>query len=840
MVTQQTLSEDFADNRQTEFHSESGPGEAPPLIEEPEAERTYKPPPGQLGMEGTGVPDAPPAEPEADTPPRPRAGQTRLKQQKTDSLDDLRAHVDNVESQRLDLQARLDEIHSSGRSFGTESLERQLRVKRMELATAKKRLSEAEFRAGMSVSYTQDDTGAWVDATQPTEPAAAPPIETDTPVSSSPVDTEDTASPMDSEPVPDVEPPVEPATETPTSSSSEPFDDMASPSDDSPITDDGAASQMDSEPADEPTDEPASEPAGQFTSVPITDIVVDPSRFQARFEGDQTARAEYVRNIATDWQVEKLPPLRVVRDSKTGKLVVIDGHHRYEAATQVVQAGRPIDAQGGNTLPVQIIEGDASNPEDLSRLQTASITGNLGQQEVPLHTQVEHYRRLQELNPDWDHDRLQREMNVSPSEANDLRTLTYATPEMMLALRASGDAEKPYVVAIAKRIQSGRFDTEFAKNIWLREKMNPDKSWTQKSWEDEMKGLSNELERKEAQAGEFEDTGEEGGLPGMLADDDWSVYRARRDYISGDLDSEIKGFRGYQTQAGQSASFREDVRAKLGRHLTDEQIDQMANDYTTKLQAHRKAVQEGRETADDKPANPFEPDDSAEEMTETIKTSREHVRERANQSREMREFAERQIEQLRQSGAPKERIDAWQKVVSDANEGILSNTQRGGDLDALDRELQAGKSQDWQAQQRVGEDAGDKSREGAQFASEQAQRITSNVRSRLTQAKQSELDETNRHLSTAQGVVSTLEQQKEELQSAWESATPGSLGRERIGDQIRTNSRELSEARSAVNKLQAARDTVESQLRRAGGSPTAPTSQRTDHGTTGRRTRGTD
>ena len=70
-----------------------------------------------------------------------------------DTLDPLLAHVSSVEQEIAETQSMLDQAQQGGRSFGIDSYERQLRVKRMELATAKKRLAEAEFKAGRGKMY---------------------------------------------------------------------------------------------------------------------------------------------------------------------------------------------------------------------------------------------------------------------------------------------------------------------------------------------------------------------------------------------------------------------------------------------------------------------------------------------------------------------------------------------------------------------------------------------------------------------------------------------------------------------------------------------------------------
>jgi len=520
------------------------------------------------------------------------------------------------------------------------------------------------------------------------------------------------------------------------------------------------------------TPEPDDEPASRFSEVSIGELEVDPRKFQARFEGDQLARDEYVRNIADDWQPGKVDPIRVARDSQTGKLVVIDGHHRYSAALQVSEAGDPLDAQGGDLLPVQILEGDVSNPDDLAELQTASITTNLSRQEVPLHTQIDQYGRLRELNPDWESDDLQREMNLSAREADELDALSYATPAMKRTLQVS-PAYKPYAVELAKRVRTGRFNPEFADQVWNTELMNPDKSYNQATWQSELRGISNEMERSGAESGSLV----EGELGGELATSpEWAAYRQRADY-AGELGDELKGIGSYQNQIEGSAAFRADVREQLGRHLSDDRIDQMAADYSQRLKDHRLAVQEGRETAEDRPTNPFQRDDSEENLLQTIDDTKTHVTERLAQNRDMRTFAEGQIEQLRRTGAPEERIDAWRKVVSDSNDGVLSNTRRMTELAAMQQEAHKAA---------VDLDQGKLDADGARV--ERADMVNADVRRRLTESKRVELAETDRHLANAQSVVNTLERQKGDLQAAWEAAEPGSLGRERLEDDIKTNS----------------------------------------------------
>ena len=84
----------------------------------------------------------------------------------------------------------------------------------------------------------------------------------------------------------------------------------------------------------------------------------------------------------------------------------------------------------------------------------------------------------------------------------------------------------------------------------------------------------------------------------------------------------------------------------------------------------------------------------------------------------------------------------------------------------------------------------------------------------LIESKQTELETLNGELSKAQDYVVQLNRREETLQTAWEGTEPGSEQKESVEDMRAENSRELSRAEEAVNRLESSRDSAQAALNR--------------------------
>ena len=91
----------------------------------------------------------------------------------------------------------------------------------------------------------------------------------------------------------------------------------------------------------------------------------------------------------------------------------------------------------------------------------------------------------------------------------------------------------------------------------------------------------------------------------------------------------------------------------------------------------------------------------------------------------------------------------------------------------------------------------------------------------LIAEKQKEVQKLDQELGTAQSVVAQLKQQEESIQARWEGSEPGSEHKKRLEEAREVNSCELSDAESAVNRLESSRNSAQAALHRMQGT-TAP------------------
>lgn len=113
-----------------------------------------------------------------------------------------------------------------------------------------------------------------------------------------------------------------------------------------------------------------------YRLVPLASIVVRPDLFQWRDEGGKEGRDdEQVTRLVREWDWERYDPLTVVRSpDNPDSHIVIGGHHRFDAMSQLV-GERPAEF---TNVQVRVLQGDVNDPEDRQRLVNQAILSNYG------------------------------------------------------------------------------------------------------------------------------------------------------------------------------------------------------------------------------------------------------------------------------------------------------------------------------------------------------------------------------------------------------------------------------------------------------------------------------
>lgn len=131
---------------------------------------------------------------------------------------------------------------------------------------------------------------------------------------------------------------------------------------------------------------------GNIQTVPVESVITRPDLFQFRDDAggyDKTTVDALVRT----WDWNRYDPISVVRDPASGDMIVIGGHHRYEAIRRLPTENAEHAAQ---SVQVRVIEGDIGDAENRAELQRQAILSNYSVRGTSLLADSEAVKRFEE------------------------------------------------------------------------------------------------------------------------------------------------------------------------------------------------------------------------------------------------------------------------------------------------------------------------------------------------------------------------------------------------------------------------------------------------------------
>lgn len=157
-------------------------------------------------------------------------------------------------------------------------------------------------------------------------------------------------------------------------------------------------------------------------TVPHEQIQVRPDLFQGRKTDPGTSFKESrVREITENFDPAQLEPGILMRDTATGDLIVVAGHHRLEAMKRLAAEGK-VPPEG----EWRVIEGDVNNPADVALVQKISRITNFSQAQTTLVEKLDTMRVLEDAGDSPG--AIQGQMRLSQSEFEDLSYINRVIP----------------------------------------------------------------------------------------------------------------------------------------------------------------------------------------------------------------------------------------------------------------------------------------------------------------------------------------------------------------------------------------------------------------------------
>lgn len=184
--------------------------------------------------------------------------------------------------------------------------------------------------------------------------------------------------------------------------------------------------------------------------IPNAEIQYRPDLFQARDRDPGKAFSEArVTQIVDNYDPLQMTPGVLVRDTSTGDLVVLSGHHRVEVARRMAAIGESPD-----TTTWQIIDADLTDPKGVKRLQQIADQANYTTAAPNIREQVRSTRRILENGGDVVEVKGQLRQS-SDAAARDLIALSSLPDDMIdeLVRRGAPADLMAEIAAVAKRTE---------------------------------------------------------------------------------------------------------------------------------------------------------------------------------------------------------------------------------------------------------------------------------------------------------------------------------------------------------------------------------------------------
>ena len=360
-------------------------------------------------------------------------------------------------------------------------------------------------------------------------------------------------------------------------------------------------------PADAPTN-PAGEteiltdasgmPEGsRFRTIPFEMLELREDLFQRRFPrglaGGRYTKEEYVRNIADNWDLNRLDPWKVAWNPDTQKFVIIGGHHRYDAGALRISRNQLI-GNGNNDIPVHILEGDIKTSAGRAKLVTDSIVDNHSRQDVPLSTTINDFNYLIE-GPDpaiRTAGQAGAAMNLNQKEIDELQSLRQLNSAVLFELEQD-DSLKPYAIELGKRVNTGMFTPLEAAAYWRNKISVAEKRPTLTSLRAELRAIQNAITNEQIKASDMFTGFDEGSFDAaeVKFSDATKALMLKQQRLD-EIKTARAEFRGYAQNAAKIAeAFQQDQ-----IDLPIAQIESNVEQYLKALDQHQERIEEGNLT----------------------------------------------------------------------------------------------------------------------------------------------------------------------------------------------------------------------------------------------------
>ena len=130
---------------------------------------------------------------------------------------------------------------------------------------------------------------------------------------------------------------------------------------------------------------------GNILTVPMGKVVTRPDLFQFRDDAGGYDK-DTVDTLVRTWDWNRYDPVSVVRDPSTGEMIVIGGHHRYEAIRRLPDEN---PEQAAESVQVRVIEGDIGDSDSRADLQRQAILSNYSVRGTSLLADSEAVKRFE-------------------------------------------------------------------------------------------------------------------------------------------------------------------------------------------------------------------------------------------------------------------------------------------------------------------------------------------------------------------------------------------------------------------------------------------------------------
>lgn len=210
------------------------------------------------------------------------------------------------------------------------------------------------------------------------------------------------------------------------------------------------------------------ESSDRYYRIPISAIFTDPDKFQRRDVDPAGYSEQAVADLVAKWDRREADPIKVTEfPVGSGRYVVIAGHHRLAAATQV---GQPdIDAE--------ILGLDIGNPdtkEGRDALLAFAVKSNFRDRSQTLQEKITAFRTLRGLDSFkslTDEQLIQRELpSIEKTERNLIKGMTHLPDRIITEVSqqsALGDRRlEPYAQALGEYTKRAGWSEEFPNRFW--------------------------------------------------------------------------------------------------------------------------------------------------------------------------------------------------------------------------------------------------------------------------------------------------------------------------------------------------------------------------------------